>query len=337
MGENQRDEKDMMDVSVSICTYNRSKYLPGAIESCLHQSFDSARYEIIVVDNNSSDATRQVLRRYGELHGKVRYVFEGRQGLNLARTRGAREARGRYVAYLDDDSRADPYWLESLLEAFDGLAFAPVCVGGRVCLDWEGPRPEWYPPEFDGLMAYLDHGDRGFYLKPDMPTHFLIGTNMAFERNVVLEIGGFRSEYGRKKRRTISGAETEMIRRLLKQGLPVYYEPKALVTHIVVPERRTKRFLLDRIKGDGATQPLLDLENRDFCESNLLRRVSYDLRTSLWFFLKSLLSRMKGRRRESFLDLLNGIQRWGRLEMELKFLYHREFAPLWRGRWSRLG
>ena len=325
----------MVEISILICTYNRSDYLPGAIESCLKQSLDDTRFEIIVVDNNSSDGTRTIVERYAREYKNIRYIIECRQGLNFARTHGAREAKGKYIAYLDDDARANHDWLEKLLKTFKECKPAPICVGGKVFLDWEGQRPQWYPGEYDSLMAYLDHGDKGFYLKPGAHNHFLIGTNMTFNRDILLNMGGFRTEYGRKKRRTISGAETEMINRLLRGDYPVYYEPTAIVTHIVVPERRTKRFLIKRVMGDGATQPLLDLDKVEFCETNLIRRILYDMKMFLFYFFLSLLRLIQGRKKEAFLQFLGAVQKWGRFVMELRFLFDPEFAPSWKNRWER--
>ena len=323
-----------MIFSVLICTYNRADYVGGSIESCLCQTFDENAFEIVVVDNNSTDGTREVVERYRQRYPNIRYVRENTQGLNMARTTGAETANGKYIAYLDDDARADPGWLASLLAAFEEHSPRPVCVGGRVLLDWGGPRPGWFPREFDSLHAFVDHGKEGFYLRPATRGHFLIGTNMAFLRNTVLELGGFRTHTGRLKRRTISGAETEMINRLLRAGLPVFYSPDPIVNHIVVPERRTRRFLIRRVRGDGATQPLLDLDSEEFRSENLARRILYDGKIGLKLLLGSVWHFLLGNRKQSFLFFLGAVQKWGRTEMELRFIFDREFSPLWRNRRS---
>jgi len=325
----------MVEISILICTYNRADYLPGAITSGLEQSMGPNRYEVLVVDNNSSDGTRAVVERYEQKYSNVRYVVEERQGLNFARTRGAQEAKGKYVAYLDDDARAEQTWLERVLEAFERQSPNPVCVGGKILLDWEGPRPAWYPEEFQSLLAYIDHGNEGFYLKANVLGHYLIGTNIAFMRQTVLDMGGFRTHCGRLKRRDISGAETEMINRILRAGLPVYYAPDAVVHHIVVPQRRTKKFLIRRLKGDGATQPLIDLDRKDFRNMNLSRRIVYDAKASLKLLIKASGYSVLGKKKLAFTHFLYAVQKWGRTEMELRFLYDKEFAPLWRQRHQR--
>ncbi len=325
----------MVKLSVLICSYNRSDYLAGAIESCIEQSISSDQFEIIIADNNSTDNTRDLTDSYMQRYSNIRYIHEPIQGLNITRTSAAKAACGKYIAYLDDDARADKDWLSHLLNAFENLSPNPVCVGGKILLDWEGPRPDWYPKEFDQLHAYLDHGDKGFYLVPGSPGHYLIGTNMAFSRQTVLKMGGFRTHCGRLKRRSISGAETEMINRITKAGRPVYYCPEAVVRHIVVPERRTRKFLIQRVKGDGATQPLLDLDRRDFRNVNIFRRILYDAKLTLKFVIKSVGYYVVNDKKQAFLHFLYAVQKWGRTEMEIKFLYDKEFSPLWRQRHQR--
>jgi len=322
----------MIEISVIICTYNRSDYLPAAIKSCIRQTMDDKKYEILIIDNNSTDGTEKIVRCFQKEYRNIRYFKEESQGLNFARNRGAAEAEGRYVAYLDDDARAEPDWLTNMIKTFRRQNPQPVCAGGCVRLDWEGPVPDWFPQEFNALMAFVDHGSSGFYLKYGEEGHFLIGTNMAFQRDVLIDMNGFRTAYGRKKRRTISGAETELVNRLLLQGLPVYYSPDAAVTHTVVPERRTRRFLIKRMFGDGATQPLMDLETERFCSTPLIRRILYDMKICIGYYFQYLYRKIIINDPQSLTHYLFFTQRRGRLSMELRFLYDPEFRPLWKNR-----
>ena len=127
-----------------------------------------------------------------------------------------------------------------------------------------------------------------------------------------------------------------MINRLLIKKLPVYYSPDALVTHTVVPDRRTKKFLIDRMRGDGATQPLLDLDTERFCQTNLLRRILYDLKICIQYYLTYIFRKMTTDDNRSWLHYLYFIQRWGRVFMELRLFFDPEFKPLWKKRWQRL-
>lgn len=318
----------MAEISVIICTYNRGKYLERAIDSCIAQSLDVSRFEINIIDNASRDDTKVIVEKYMKRYPHVRYFYESEQGLNKARTFGARVSRRQYIAYLDSDAYADKEWLNNLLDAFQTQEPRPVCVGGKIFLDWQGQRPAFYPHEWDPLQCFLDFGDRGFFLSKD---NYLIGTNMAFKKDIILELGGFRTFFGRKGKGLISGAETEMINRILDLGLSVYYEPRAIVWHRVIPERKTRRFLIKRIYGDGATQSLLDLDKPAFRNVFLPRRILYDLKCSLIHFLKGL-GLLIIDREKSVHYFLRGIQKLGRVNMELKFLYHPTFLSLWRGR-----
>ena len=101
----------MLLFSVVICTYNRASLLPTALQTVCEQALDCTEYEVLVVDNNSTDETRFVTESFMQRYSNVRYCFEPQQGLSYARNRGWREARGKYVAYTDDECKVPPQWL----------------------------------------------------------------------------------------------------------------------------------------------------------------------------------------------------------------------------------
>ncbi|MGD8380729.1 MAG: glycosyltransferase, partial [Syntrophobacterales bacterium] len=96
----------MIKISVIVCTYNRAELLGGTLRTLCHQTLDTSEYEVIVVDNNSTDNTREVVDEFCRRSSNVRYCFEPQQGLSHARNQGLQEAKGKYVAYIDDDARA---------------------------------------------------------------------------------------------------------------------------------------------------------------------------------------------------------------------------------------
>lgn len=119
-------------ISVIICTYNRADLLAGALESVCQQSLAASAYEIVVVDNNSTDETPQVSRAYAERYPDVRYYIEPQQGLSYARNRDWQEARGEYVAYIDDDCQAPASWLAVGQAVIEHVA--PDGFGGPILL-----------------------------------------------------------------------------------------------------------------------------------------------------------------------------------------------------------
>ena len=118
--------------SVIICTYNRVGLLSGALESIGHQKFDNKKFEIIVVDNNSTDYSKSLVESFIKKYPNTRYIIEPHQGLSFARNRGWMEARGEYVAYIDDDARAEKNWLEVALMCFKEIQPEPKVVGGPI-------------------------------------------------------------------------------------------------------------------------------------------------------------------------------------------------------------
>ena len=120
------------EVSVVVATYNRCEIMPGTLESLINQEGDTA-YEVIVVDNNSTDDTRNVINKLRTKRGyeKLTYHFEEKQGVSHARNRGIAAARASIIAFTDDDIRPASNWIKSISEAFRKFPEAD-CIGGKV-------------------------------------------------------------------------------------------------------------------------------------------------------------------------------------------------------------
>src|SRR5437868_2820389 len=148
------------DVSVVIATYNRCDELRGAIESFVNQELRDTTFELIVVDNNSTDETRQTVARFRDEfgHGNLVYCFEQQQGVSFARNCGIMEARASIIAFTDDDIRPQPDWVASVHEAFERFPQADF-VGGKVLPDPETKFPVWLTADHWSPLALLDLGD----------------------------------------------------------------------------------------------------------------------------------------------------------------------------------
>src|SRR5258706_4652495 len=166
----------MIRVSAIICTFKRPDYLRHALRSLCEQSLPRDQYEIIVVDNAGEAETQQVVNDFDDGSLNLRYMIEEEVGLNRARNAGLKAAAGRYVAYIDDDARADVHWLEALVAAFDQVFPEPAAVGGRVWLDWQGERPSWVPDRHLALFTYVDHGNSAHSMRD---YEYLVGANLA--------------------------------------------------------------------------------------------------------------------------------------------------------------
>ncbi len=247
---------EVCDVRITcvICTYRNPNLLKLAIESVVSQTLERDSYEVIVVDNNSSDETENVVQWFIQHgHRNVRYVFERRQGLSFARNRGVDEARAEIVAFIDDDAVADREWLSELLAVYDSDPDI-WAVGGKIAGRWETERPAWLP---DHMLRALSLIDWGPSVRPLAWPERIIGANCSFRRLVFREVGRFDEALGRKGKVLIGNEDTEIQQRIHALGKKIVYTPKALVFHWVPRERVEKRYFYRRAHGNGRSQALL--------------------------------------------------------------------------------
>lgn len=227
-------------ISVIVCTYNRSESLIKTLDSLVQLwAPPGLSWELIVVDNNSTDDTAEVVRTFAEASSfNVRYVFEMNQGLSYARNAGIRVAGGDIVAFTDDDVSVDPGWLCELQKIFD--QFGCVGVGGRIVPVWIGQKPPWLKLDGayslrSGTVVSFDHGGEPCELSTPP-----VGANMAFKKVAFEKHGFFRTELGKRGNDAMTGEDTEFCTRLSRAGDRIVYAPSAVVYH-PVPETRLKK------------------------------------------------------------------------------------------------
>jgi glycosyltransferase involved in cell wall biosynthesis len=236
-----------MDFTVIVCTYNRAGNLPRCLGALARQrNVGELQWEVLVVDNNSSDDTPAMVERLAaELPIAIRYTRETQQGLNYARNTGMRESAGGYFSYVDDDIEVSPDWLGALHRNF--IANDADAVGGRIHLDPSTRLPKWIRDNaMKGFLGFQDFGDAAFRM--DGKQRYPYGGNMAFNRRVVARIGHFNPLLGRKGAGTkrselFKGAETDYFHRLAAAGeTRIFYEPDAIVYHQVMPFQIEKKY-----------------------------------------------------------------------------------------------
>jgi glucosyl-dolichyl phosphate glucuronosyltransferase len=252
-----------MFVTVTIQTYNRSAVLAETLESLrLLRCPAGVEYEILIVDNNSTDGTQEVIREYGGiLAPRLRSVFEPRQGLSHARNRALQEAKGQIVSFLDDDVIVDPAWLSAVAGAFEEHAAA--VVGGRSYLIYRSPRPSWLSDQYEFFLSRLDYGDRAIVgIDKD-----LYGLNFSVRKDIVLQAGGFDPSLGRCGGVSFrSGEESDLLRRIRGLGGVVVYEPRAVVGHIIPGDRLRMKWFIKRAFAAG-----VDIEAIRLSEAGLAK------------------------------------------------------------------
>jgi glucosyl-dolichyl phosphate glucuronosyltransferase len=234
-----------MNISVIVCTYNRCRILTRTLNSVAVQQLPSeVEWEILVVDNNSSDRTRQVVEEVATRHpNRFRYVFEPRQGLSHARNAGIRESQGEILAFTDDDVTVVPNWLRNLTGSLNNGKWAGA--GGRILAADHFTPPEWLvldgPYDLGGpLFGHFDFGDAPRAL--EQPP---FGGNMAYQKSIFEKYGVFRTDLGRNPADLVGFEDTEFGCRLMRAGVQLRYEPHAIAYHPIDKSRLQKPFFLN--------------------------------------------------------------------------------------------
>jgi glycosyltransferase involved in cell wall biosynthesis len=237
-------------ISAIICTHNHEEYLGAAIDSVLEQNFHS--YEVVVVDNASSDRTRDIVAER-LANPQLNYVYEPVLGLSVARNTGAKEARAPILAYLDDDAVASPLWLRAIYNAYQSNEKLAI-AGGKVTLLWPNgvTPPKWLSSELAGTLGAYDLGNSIVQIKNPQLTPR--GLNYSIRRTFLEQVGGFDVNLGRVGRNLLSNEELQMTELALQSGWQVVYLPDALVAHNVALERLERSWFFSRGWWQGISE-----------------------------------------------------------------------------------
>jgi glycosyltransferase involved in cell wall biosynthesis len=236
-------------ISVILCTFNRAQLLPRALHSLFEQSLEKSEYEIVVVDNASTDNTAEIIKEFEAKYSSpiIVPVYELRQGLAYARNTGCKHATGRYLAFIDDDCLAETDWLQVLWESYERIEPSPLGVGGIVAPLYDERRPKWFKESYE-----LDTwGDQPRFLEEG---ESFTGCNMSFRRDVISTLGGFNVEFGMGGENLALAEETELFRRIWAtegKDSALYYTPRAVVQHDIDPHKMTVSYQLKRAFSAG--------------------------------------------------------------------------------------
>jgi glycosyltransferase involved in cell wall biosynthesis len=253
---------DAPQVSIVMSTYNRGEVLEEAVRSVLAQYEATVPpFELIVVDNNSTDATREIVARFAGTDGRVRYLFESQQGLSSARNTGIRDARAPLIAFTDDDVRAQPDWVAAIVRAFREHPEADV-VGGRVLPLWPADPPRWLTRDHWAPLALADYGDAPLAVTSQHPI-CLVGANLAFRRSVFDGVGLFGTDFQRVKDGIGSLEDHEFMLRLLRTGRQGLYDPRILLHAEITANRLDRAYHRRWHTGHGHFHALLRSERME--------------------------------------------------------------------------
>jgi len=218
-------------VSVVICTYNRDKFIREALNCLARQTISPGDFEIIVVDNNSTDNTAEIVKNFiGEFPQlNIRYVLEKNKGLSFARNRGIQEALAPIITYIDDDAEAAPGFLKSiadLMEADTTIAG----IGGKVIPKYsESVEPKWMSKYLNGFVGLLDYGPSPKRFDKNMK--YPAGCNMTYTKAILQKAGGFNNQL------TFRSDDKYIFYQVKKLSDKIVYLPQAMLYHNIDNER----------------------------------------------------------------------------------------------------
>ncbi|MEM7322778.1 MAG: glycosyltransferase family 2 protein [Actinomycetota bacterium] len=228
--------------SVIICahTMERLDDIRAAVASVEAQTRQPDEL-LLVIDYN-----QELMDAVADLGHKV-VANNDKKGLSGARNTGTELASSEIVAYLDDDATAEPEWLEHLVSPFEDSTV--VAVGGWAIPNWDTAAPAWFPPEYNWVVGCSHRG----LPEERAEVRNVIGCNMAFRRQAVIDLGGFDVGLGRTASRPLGCEETELCIRLRQADdeAKIVLEPKARIHHRVPAARTTWRYFYDRCRAEG--------------------------------------------------------------------------------------
>lgn len=246
-------------LDILLPTYNRSGLLAECLESVFQALPPSAMdWRVTVIDNNSSDGTKATVEGFAaRFGGRIRYLFEKTQGKSAALNTGLRESDRTIIGLIDDDEHIDKRWLQVIETWFsdDSVDY----IGGPCLGLWRAERPNWIPPQFEGVLSAdnpeeiprepIPFGD---------PRVFFRGGNAALRRSVFDRIGFYDLTLGRFASGLGSCEDHDIFNRILKANLKGIYVPDLIIYHLVPPERVTRSYFRRWAYDHGAAQAKMD-------------------------------------------------------------------------------
>jgi len=255
-------------ISIIIPTFNRANFLRYTLDSILNQNFPADHYEVLIVDNGSTDSTKEVSLRIIQENPdrNVRYFFEPTPGLLSARHRGAFEAKGNILTFVDDDILPFSQWLMSISKTFEDPKIH--LVGGKSLPKYMVPPPVW----LDSLWHSTPYGGKGCVhlslqdlgnSKMEIHPNYVFGLNFSIRKETLFAVGGFHPDLYPKYLQKFQGdGETGLTICLAKGGFKAIYNPEASVYHMIPADRMTPEYFENRMFYQGVCNSYTDLRSQ---------------------------------------------------------------------------
>ena len=239
-----------MTLSIIICSYNRASYFSDALTSLYCQTAGLNEFEVIIVDNNSTDNTKEVYAQWSQTNtnGQFTFISESKQGASFARNTGAAIAKGEWVCFMDDDAVATANYVENIFKHIQNKPDA-VGFGGRIIPKYIPSEPKWMSYYVSSLVGNFDYAPTACAFENGK---YPLESNMVVKKSVYDQIGGFNVNLpGVVGTMRIGGEGKELFYKIIALGHIIYYDPSICVHHVVEVKKLTSEYMYRVASGIG--------------------------------------------------------------------------------------
>ena len=248
-----------MTLSIIICSYNRASYISDALTSLYQQSSGHDDFEVIIVDNNSTDNTKEVYAKWRQVNpnGQFTFISEHKQGASFARNTGAAIAKGEWVCFMDDDAVATADYVKNIIRHILDQPFI-VGFGGRIIPKYIPTEPKWMSYYVSSLVGNFDYAPTACAFENGK---YPLESNMIVKKSIYEQIGGFNVNLpGVVGTLRIGGEGKELFYKIIALGHKIYYDPSICVHHVVEVKKLTPEYLYRVASGIGRGEKTRTLE-----------------------------------------------------------------------------
>lgn len=309
-----------MKFSVIISTYNRADSIIRCLESLVKQNFSKEDYEVIILNNNSSDNTEDAVEKFiaGNSDTSIRYYFVPRAGQVYARQIGILASRNEILSFTDDDAILMPDWLKEIANVFE-LNKKAVGVAGKIEILWDETPPDWIR-EYEVQLGKLDYGDEIIY----RTGLYMNAGNLSIKKDVLIEVGGFNPEMVGDW--LVGDGETGLWVRLKSRGYLIGWAPKALMLHCqIVKKNATVEDIKRRFINNGICKPYniyaISKEGAFVLFKNMLRAI----RNGIYWQYKKTGYALRRKERDKYASMFKSAYHFAQVRYTLKLFTDKEF------------